>query len=99
MSAVRAMTALLEEERSAVRRADLERLVSLQEEKRALIRELERGPAEALDEVRRLARENIALMKHLADMLEVLVTGTKGATYGAYGQKRPSVLKSERGWL
>jgi hypothetical protein len=92
------MAALLEEERSAVRRADLERLVALQEEKRAIVRELESEHAD-LDEIRRMARENIALMRHLADMLEVLVTGSSGATYGAYGQKRPSILKHERGWL
>jgi hypothetical protein len=100
MTAARAMTSLLEEERSAVRRADLERLLELQEKKRELVAAVGEEASKAeLEQIRRLARENVALMRHLTDMLEVLVTGKAGATYGAYGQKRPSMLKNERGWL
>lgn len=91
-TAVTAFEALLDAEQQAARRADVDGLLSLQQDKKRLLAELRAaGPqAEVLDALTRRAQANIALMKHLVVCLQgVAEAGNTpaAATYGATGQR------------
>ncbi len=84
-SAARRYLDLLEEEREAARRADVERLVLVQEHKRAMLEPL-RAAALAPAEVERIvvrSRANLRLLRHLSECLRAL--GHVEATGGAGG--------------
>ncbi len=96
------LSALLDEEREAARRADLPRLVELQDEKRAAVDALQ--GAETTEEERAhlalVARENILLLRHLTSLYQALVGGVSEVTYGAQGHRiETGDLKHERGRL
>jgi len=80
---------LLELEREAARRADVEALVTLQEQKRELMQALgEQGVEETeRDALAQTSAENIELIRHLVAMLGVLA-GVSTSTYGRRGMTR-----------
>ena len=93
---------LLDEEHEAAKSADLERLVSLQEAKRAAVVSL--GAIPPSDDERSAlaiaARENLVLIRHLAMMFRALAGTGVAVTYGAAGQRvETGDLRHERGEL
>lgn len=93
MSAVDELEKLLDEERDAARRADVDRLVSLQEEKRAVLDRLGAISLSTEDRARigRRAEANLALMRHLSQCLGAYLGAGNPTTYSATGLARPSV--------
>ena len=93
---------LLDEEREAAKAANLERLVELQEAKRAAVESLGAIPPsdEEHSALAIAARENLVLIRHLASMYRALAGGGVAVTYGAAGQRvETGDLKHERGHL
>jgi len=98
--AVDELRRLLDAERDAALRADVEGLVALQESKRQALDRLAGAelPAEVADPMGRRARSNLALMRHLVDCLRG-VTGTQhNGTYAPDGALAPRPGRS-RGTL
>ena len=75
-------------EREAVRRADVDALVTIQHEKRAALEELQKAgvPKEIRDAFAREAKVNLELMHHLVSCLRGIVAAEGGAVYGKQGQ-------------
>lgn len=93
---------LLEEERDAARRADIDALVALQERKQAALGELgAAGLSHArIDAIGRRARENVSLMRHLVSLLGATIgIDDNAATYGRAGERRSVVPATIRGAL
>lgn len=94
-----ALLELLEEERLAACAADVERLVALQEPKSEAIRRC----AEALPSDKELvllgdrAQNNIALIRHLTNVLHGLLVRQNEDTYGAGGERVASDVSILRG--
>lgn len=90
MSAVASELAeVLREERLAATRADVDRLLAIQEEKRAAL-EAVRAAALPADEIAPLAataRENLSLIRQLVTCLRGMA-GEEPPTYGRSGQLR-----------
>lgn len=93
MSVVAELEELLEEERLAARTADVDRLVSLQEEKRAVLDRLSLSTLSIEDRARigRRAEANLALMRHLSQCIGAFLGTGAPTTYSATGLARPSV--------
>ena len=87
-SAQQAFAQLLVREREAVRRADLDTLLSLQEDKRVLLGELRDAGAsdEEVAELRSRAQANLVLLKHLVACLRGCLGIVEGPTYSPRGQ-------------
>lgn len=99
VTAVERFENLLEEERAAARVADYERLLALQDDKRAAMSDLAGTDDETLDRLTGLASENIALMRHLVAVLHAVVGGGTTQTYGAEGSIREAQVGRKRGAL
>lgn len=86
--AAQAFAQILERENLAARKADVDALVSLQDEKRALMSRLEQSetPEGVLAELRARAHHNIQLMRHLTQCLQGMLA-PQGATYNAGGSR------------
>ena len=85
--AVQAFVRALEVEREAATRADLDALERVQEEKRALMAALkENAPPEVANELAALARQNIALIRHLTACLRGHLGLDAEPTYSARGE-------------
>jgi hypothetical protein len=85
--------ALLLREREAVRAADLQALDVLQDEKRALLRELRSVSIDdpRLDELGAFARYNVGLIRHLVSILRSMAgLPEPAAAYGGRGQSVPA---------
>lgn len=98
--AVDELRQLLDAEREAALRADVEGLVALQESKRLALERLAgtKLAAAVADPMGRRARSNLALMRHLVDCLRG-VTGTQhNGTYSPDGALAPRPGRS-RGTL
>jgi len=82
---------LLEAERQAALRADVDGLLALQESKRVALAALDTRslPAEELDPLSRRARSNVALMRHLVDCLRGLASTQTNGTYAPDGGLAP----------
>lgn len=96
---------LYADERAALVRADTQALSELQEIKAALVVSVAEVPRDELvesliEELERLARENLVLMRHLARLLGGIV-GVAPATYGARGRiahaRRAQSTRGDRG--
>jgi hypothetical protein len=85
--------ALLLREREAVRAADLQALDGLQDEKRALLRELRSVSSDdpRLEELGAFARCNVGLIRHLVSILRTVAGLPEPvAAYGGRGQSVPA---------
>jgi hypothetical protein len=96
--------ALLDSERQAALTADLESLVRLQDDKRALLAELAREPLsdEVIERLHARARANVASMRHLTAILRALLIAGEGEGEPGYddrGSRRPPELRRLRGAL
>ncbi|MEM9194167.1 MAG: hypothetical protein AAGF12_33640 [Myxococcota bacterium] len=93
-----AMRRLLADEREALARADLERLVALQEPKRKALLALKTDPVDPKEvrELRQLAKRNIELMRQFTSLLRGLATGGV-STYGASGDRIDPPARIKRG--
>jgi hypothetical protein len=80
---------ILREERLAVTRADVDRLVAIQEEKRAALDAVRAAalPAGELAPLLATARETVSLMRQLVTCLRGMA-GEEPPTYGPSGQLR-----------
>jgi uncharacterized coiled-coil protein SlyX len=78
-----ALVELLEQERIAARRADMDTLLQLQEVKRQVIQKLARQelPPHQLNELTAKARSNIWLLRHLVQCLGGALGEENSATY------------------
>ncbi len=74
-------------ERDAARRADVDALVAIQDEKRAALEVLREAglPQELRDAFAREAQLNLELMHHLVSCLRGIVASDGGAVYGKQG--------------
>ena len=93
--------AILDEEREAARKADVEALVEIQERKRVALKDLRRVdlPAQDAETLAARARENVALMRHLVQLLGATLGVGEPATYGPEGQQLSVLPPSVRGAL
>jgi hypothetical protein len=94
--------ALLDAEHRAALAADLEALVRLQEDKRALLAELgaQALPDEVIERLHRRASANVATMRHLMVVLRGLVGVGEGERgYDDRGSCRPPELRRLHGAL
>lgn len=98
--AVSAFKAALQTERDAARRADFDGLLSVQEEKRALLAQVKASATpEDAAELAELARKNLGLMRHLLSCLRGYLGLEAEPTYGAKGQSIDALQSSLRGRL
>jgi hypothetical protein len=83
-----AFIALLEREREAARRADIDALLQLQEAKRAAVEEIRKSdlPRDRLNHLAEKARANIWLLRHLVHCLQGAIGASDGQTYTADGR-------------
>lgn len=81
---------LLDAERQAAVSADVDRLISLQWEKRVVIDQMRAAgePARPPAELAERARGNLALMRHLVRCLRALAEPDGAATYTAAGARK-----------
>jgi len=88
--AARHFLSLLDQERQAACAADVETLVSVQDEKARVLAALQEEGAsnELLDQLAAAAEANIVLMRHLVLCLRGLIEGVQGTdTYDASGAR------------
>jgi len=88
--AARHFLSLLDQERQAACQADVDTLVSVQEEKARVLASLQAEGAsnELLDQLAAAAEANIILMRHLVLCLRGLIEGVQGSdTYDASGSR------------
>jgi hypothetical protein len=80
---------LLEREREAARRADVDTLLELQEAKRAAIEKIDKSTLsrDRLKQLAEKARSNIWLLRHLVQCLQGAVGEDNAATYTAAGER------------
>jgi len=98
--AAQAFARALEAERAAATRADLDALLRIQEEKRALMPLVQQhAPAELAREFAERARENLSLMRHLLACLRGYISLEAEPTYTARGEAIPSQPGALRGRL
>ena len=85
--AVAVLRDIFAQERDALRTADIEALVLIQETKKRAVDALyEQGiSGEVLSELGLIARSNLKLMRHLLNCLHGIVTSDEGMVYGAKG--------------
>jgi len=91
---------LLDHERSAALRADVDVLVDIQEHKRAALERLTQADADdpRMVLVRSKAASNVHLIRHLVSCLNGILT-PPGVTYTAHGRSPPSAYGRSRGHL
>ena len=83
------MHAVLQEEYKAARSVDLDVLLALQEEKRAVLEVLKKKDIEAkeIDRLGTLMRRNIGLLSHLQGCLRGLLIGPASEGYNGAGKR------------
>jgi len=81
--------ALLQEERAAARRADIDALMELQSGKRAVLDRIKAQKTELPAHLAELAQSNVVLLRHLVSCLEGAI-GIEPQTYDTYG-RRPTL--------
>ena len=98
--AVQAFKDALETERNAALRADFDRLLTVQEEKRALLEQVRASATpEMAGELAELARKNLALLRHLLSCVRGYLGLDAEPSYGAKGQSLDGPQGSLRGRL
>jgi hypothetical protein len=82
------LVALLDREREAARRADLDTLVELQEAKRIVVEQISHSelPRDRLAELAEKAHSNIWLLRHLVQCLQGMINEGEEPTYSATGK-------------
>lgn len=92
---------LLDRERDAARKADIDTLLSLQEQKRAVmdqLRALSASPDE-IDFLAQSAKANIVLIRYLVQCLRGVVEGGDESVYTASGARLSAPAGRHRGSL
>jgi hypothetical protein len=98
--AVQAFKAALQSERDAALRADFDRLLELQDEKRELLAQVKASATpEMAGELAEQARKNLVLLRHLAACVRGYLGLDAEPTYGAKGQSIEAPPSSLRGRL
>jgi hypothetical protein len=90
---------LLEQERAAARKADLDTLLKLQEAKQEVARRIKPGDISQsrLLELADKARSNIWLLRHLVQCLQGAVCANNQTTYTASGERSSPPSSFSRG--
>lgn len=91
---------ILDSERAAAARADVELLIALQDAKRLAIDELRRtdSPPEIVDPLIEKARRNLGLIRQLVQCLRG-VLGEDGPVYSRDGATRAAPIRHTRGCI
>lgn len=100
MSAAAELAQILDSERAAAARADVDLLIALQDDKRLAIEKLRRtdSPPEIVDPLIEKARRNLGLMRQLVQCLRG-VLGEDSAVYSRDGATKAVPIRHTRGCI